>query len=385
MTKPMPAKKMVRTLALAAATLIGAFVAPMHSAFAVPEMARFGYFSCTACHVSPAGGGALTPYGRALSAERLSTWSAKDEEKPLNGVAGDLPDWLIVGGDARFAQVHVETAGHRDGRFIRMQKDLDVGVALPHVTIVGAGGPYGESSAHPEDEGKASWRQYFIKLDAATKDSAVALRAGRFFPRFGLNIPEHTSNIRAGLGFDQGKENENAEATWSTESNELALTRMVGIPKNSIDGSKETGWTADWAYSLFGKHRIGASALSGELNDDKRVAYGLHGVFALNEKWFWMTEADRQRKIPKAGQGHDELYLFNRLGFEPVQGVVPFLLSEVTEPNARDATTRTDLWGLGTQWYPRPHIDFEGLAGATLIHANYTFVATAYFIAHYYL
>src|ERR1700722_15897581 len=49
------------------------------AAFAFPEMARHGYTQCTACHVSPAGGGVLTEYGRELSSDLLSTWSHGNE------------------------------------------------------------------------------------------------------------------------------------------------------------------------------------------------------------------------------------------------------------------------------------------------------------------
>ncbi len=37
-----------------------------------PEMVRHGYVNCVACHMSPDGGGVLTPYGRSLSKELLS-------------------------------------------------------------------------------------------------------------------------------------------------------------------------------------------------------------------------------------------------------------------------------------------------------------------------
>jgi hypothetical protein len=50
------------------------------SAYSFPELTRHGYSNCTACHLSPAGGGALTLYGRELSKELLSTKSEKGEQ-----------------------------------------------------------------------------------------------------------------------------------------------------------------------------------------------------------------------------------------------------------------------------------------------------------------
>ena len=53
--------------------------------YGYPEMVRHGYANCTACHVSPNGGGILTPYGRSLSQELLSTWGAKNESDFMYG------------------------------------------------------------------------------------------------------------------------------------------------------------------------------------------------------------------------------------------------------------------------------------------------------------
>lgn len=349
---------------------------------AVPEMARFGYFSCNTCHVAPTGTGPLTPYGRSLAAERLSTWAYKDEEQALHGLGPKLPEWLIVGGDVRYAQVHTETAQNRTDRRIRMQTDLALGVVLPRLAIVGAGGPHGETRSNPDLDGAWTWRQYFAKVDVT---ETLFVRGGRFFPRYGLGMPQHNLNIRSGLGFDQGQENGAIEAMWATESNELTVTRMTGKPRTDPEGSREQGWVLSYAYSLFGKHRVGASALTGRTGQDERLVYGVSGVFALSDQWFLMSEVDKQTRKPEQGNPSDALFVYNRLGYEPVQGVVPFLSSEVSVSDVRSGASRADTWALGAQWYPRPHFDFEGQVGATLLHANYSFIATAYLIAHYYL
>jgi len=60
------------------------FAATVADAF--PELTRHGYVSCTACHVSPNGGGAMTPYGRGLSRELLSTWGGTREAEVGHGL-----------------------------------------------------------------------------------------------------------------------------------------------------------------------------------------------------------------------------------------------------------------------------------------------------------
>ncbi len=38
------------------------------TASATPNMIRLGYLTCASCHLSPPGGGLLTPYGKGIDA-----------------------------------------------------------------------------------------------------------------------------------------------------------------------------------------------------------------------------------------------------------------------------------------------------------------------------
>lgn len=51
-----------------AVVLLSLMVHPSSPAFALPTMIRLGYNSCAACHLSPQGGGLLTPYGKGIDA-----------------------------------------------------------------------------------------------------------------------------------------------------------------------------------------------------------------------------------------------------------------------------------------------------------------------------
>src|SRR5579872_5347575 len=95
------------------------------SAFAFPELVRHGYVNCTSCHVSPSGGGALTEYGRQLSADVLSMSSYEGEGGFLHGAA-KLPEWLAVGGDVRAIQIYRSTPQATQWRFLFMQADYEL-------------------------------------------------------------------------------------------------------------------------------------------------------------------------------------------------------------------------------------------------------------------
>jgi len=46
--------------------LLSLLLVPSSSTFALPTMIRLGYNNCAACHVTPQGGGLLTPYGKGI-------------------------------------------------------------------------------------------------------------------------------------------------------------------------------------------------------------------------------------------------------------------------------------------------------------------------------
>ena len=79
-------------LALAAAALLTAWGAG--PAFAEPIFLSKQYARCTACHYSESGGGLLTPYGRSLSREEISTFGRQgagvDPAQPAAGEEGFL-------------------------------------------------------------------------------------------------------------------------------------------------------------------------------------------------------------------------------------------------------------------------------------------------------
>src|SRR6478609_1545251 len=97
---------------LAVALVVALLVTLMPKvAAAYPWMIRHEYTACTQCHADPSGAGLLTQYGEAQGQLLLATpWgrSADDElgagGKVLYG-AVTPPDWLLVGGSLRMAEL----------------------------------------------------------------------------------------------------------------------------------------------------------------------------------------------------------------------------------------------------------------------------------------
>ena len=126
------------------------FVSLNVSAF--PDMIRHGYTNCTACHMSPSGGGVLNQYGKSLSKEVLSTWGAEGEENFLHGAVDTtaVNDWLVLGGDIRAVQVHQENDLIKRGKFIKMQAGVELGINQPKWAVVGSFGQFNQEEWQPD-------------------------------------------------------------------------------------------------------------------------------------------------------------------------------------------------------------------------------------------
>jgi hypothetical protein len=108
------------------------------TAFAYPEMVRHGYAQCTACHISPAGGGILSSYGRQLSADLMSTWSYTNEANFLHSEVGAKlsEKGFLFGGDIREVQTRLKDQTQIDGKLFLMQANFDAAYQVEHFTGV---------------------------------------------------------------------------------------------------------------------------------------------------------------------------------------------------------------------------------------------------------
>src|SRR5687767_311170 len=100
---------------------------------AFPEMVRHGYVNCITCHVSPNGGGVMTPYGRELSREVLSAWGTENETRFVGFFK--TPEWVNLGGDVRLLQYYQDNILKKKTKFMLMQADAEVAVTINKITV----------------------------------------------------------------------------------------------------------------------------------------------------------------------------------------------------------------------------------------------------------
>jgi hypothetical protein len=349
------------------------------SAFAYPELIRHGYVNCTACHVSPAGGGVLTPYGRELSSEVLSTWGSEQEKKVADFIT--QPENLYLGGDYRSVYYTVNNPAFTEGQTVFMQADLEAAFQFASKWYVD--GTLGYSS-NPKGQGFSDFaisRQHYLMYRPTEE---ISIRAGRFYPMYGINTPNHSILIRSALDVHSPEgqsEAYNLEASYIGENYNFYLTGIFGRP-DKIALQREKGVSAVASRTLNTHAKVGVSYLYGANELSHRSLMGPFAMIGFTEKLYLLAEFDFQNR-DSLGWG---FVTTNRLGYEIFKGFHIIADQEYGRVDFDDIKTLNERYGLGVWWWPRPHFEFSLEYQTRLNNAVFsTYYDYAYLLWHVYL
>lgn len=351
---------------------------------AYPEFTRHRYSSCTACHVSPNGGGVLTPYGRNLSRELVSFAGSEREAEVGHGF---LPKpWgealetskLRLGGNARWTQVHRENKTSKSGQFFFMQGEAeaawDQGPWAVAISVGQIEDPRGRGVFHPY-----SSRYYGMYRIG----EHLSLRAGRFMPAFGLNLADHTLSVRRTLQMGPEVEKNSFESAWIGEKHQGFFT-LSNSSDATASADKEKSAAARYEYLFTESSRVGLSAYWGEGTDNRRWIVGTHSILQLSNDVFLSSEIDRQEKKDSSANTVTSTNTgFLRLHYEVAQGIIPLLGIQHDELDLNSSASETNKFGLGLWSFPRPHFEVFGIWNKVLKTGEWS--DEAYLVLHYYL
>ncbi len=320
---------------------------------AFPEMVRHGYGNCSSCHVSPSGGGLLTNYGRELGKEVLSTWSTENEHLPFYTPVA-LPEAFRIGGDIRSIQTYSDTPQVKQGKYFLMQADVDFGWVTEGYSVVASIGR-DMGSPNTNDDDKWSSRRHYVLVPLGIIGKGYSVRAGRFYKNFGLMIPDHTSEIRRGIGWDQNSETYNLEFNYQTEEYAVAVTGVGGRPDDE-DAVSDKGVALSASRFINSKYKVGLSYFYGETTDNVgRELYGIFWALGLNEDLYWLGEFDWTRTAPKNVALTEGFASYNRVGYQVYKGIDLYLFHQAKKSDTDASKLDVQRIGPGAQWSPRPH------------------------------
>lgn len=350
--------------------------------YAFPEMQRHGYINCTTCHVSPNGGGALTEYGRALITEALSTWG-NEKEAQIAYFVQSKPSWLDLGGDIRYLYLYRNNPSVREGKWIFMQADLETRVRTGAISV---GGTLGLEEIR-SDSGAKTYsvhsRQHYLLWQI---DEKLATRVGRFHTAYGINIPDHFSSIKRGLGFDQNEENYNIELSYIGDSWSHFATLFLGQPERTVQ-QQESGFSARTTFAPTEKIKVGLSMYKAQNLSERRFLFGPSAVIGFSEYLFLISEFDFQYTTTKAsGERVRGFYSYQKLGYELTKGLILYFAQENQYANVRSSSSHAYSHSIGAQWFPRPHFEFQlnfGKMKSSQFERKYT--DQGWFLVHFYL
>ena len=320
-------------------------------------MVRHGYVNCTSCHVSPSGGGVLTQYGRELSRAILSKWGTENQNESLfaYGVV-KLPEWITAMGLYRNLYAYQNTPFISQGQYIFMQNDIETAAVLKEWSFDLSLGYENKPTDVKVLDHVISRRNYV----AYRPTDELSFRAGRFYPAFGILTSEHVIPTKRDLGWDEGQETYNLEGAWLGEKWNLYATADLGRP-DQPSLHHETGFALSPSVALGESNKVGLSYFHGDSVTATRNVAGPWGILGFTHHFFLLSELDFQAQSVKAGGLATQKGVVNyqRLDYELIQGLHAYLTQDFSELNFQDFQTLHNSYGVGLQFFPRPHFELN--------------------------
>ncbi|HEY8234702.1 MAG TPA: hypothetical protein VIJ10_18690 [Vicinamibacteria bacterium] len=339
---------------LAALALGFAAVAP--SIVAEPIFLSRQYARCANCHYSPTGGGLLTPYGRSLSREELSTFGKSSgtpqgrEHEFLYGVAGGALGPLSLGVDLRPSHLDIDL-----GRGISANRDILMNAEVVAALRRGGFTFYAELGRQPRgDDPRVASFEHWIGFES---ERGFGARAGRFLPAYGVRFADHTTFTRAPMGFDNEDQVYALELSHRNDKHLLQLSLGPGRA-DDVDDSELRAFTASarFQYDLTSRAVLVASGLyrdASELAPSNGSAGLAVGVAPFRRFTLW-TQGDV--RFQGGDEGQTAYALVADAAIEVYRGVWLKLSPQLLTAFG-DSSGGVMRYSAGVNWLARTHWD----------------------------
>ncbi len=341
------------TLALAIVIAIAPRIAAAYPQFQV----ALGSDRCSACHFSPAGGGLLTDFGRD---EAGGTVSGRGNGTFLHGGV-ELPSWLQLGGDFRTALLAKKLPDREtDLLAFPMQADTYTRIAAGPISLNITLGLNGAARGRVEGATPLTYlasRQHYVMYDSAS----VTVRAGRFFPVFGVRTQDHTAYPRRYLDQSTLEEPYALEVGVSGADWEGYVAAFLGNPiAFTGSGATATGGTAYYERRA-GNTVIAGNARFAMTDDDRRVLLGAIGKHWLEKPGLMLIgELDVQRQsFPGGGTTRLQMLAFAQVTKLIMPG---YMFGATFQRWASDLTlegSSRNALQLDVQMFPYAHLELH--------------------------
>jgi hypothetical protein len=326
-----------------------------------------GSVRCSQCHIAPAGGGLLTPWGQSEAGDTI----ARGGNGAFLHGAVTLPEWLTIGGEFRVAALANAVGGTAGTEVAAFPMQADVGVRIGSgawsvVGVVGArgavrsGSPTSPASIATDISGP-SLGSYAVSREHYAmwkpEDTGPYVRAGRFAAPYGLRLADHTTYIRADLGYNLLEETYGVGGGWLSDDWELHATAFVYDPIQ-FAVRKDVGGAVMFERHASQSLVLGSSARIGFGAEDTRISAGVHGKLWVDDAHVMvLAELDGVHQKFEAGSPRWQAVGYAGPVWLPARGVYTGLAYEVfaEDLHVRNVTRQAvDAW---LSYLPKAHLE----------------------------
>ena len=331
----------------------------MTPASAEPIFLSKQYPRCTACHYSPSGGGLLTPYGRSLSREEISTFGrrgaagaaplggTRSEESFLYGAIGsDSP--LQLGLDLRPSHVEITVPGiDIDDRNFLMNLDLQAAWQRDRWTA------YGTVGRKPIGDGEFVSYEHWVGYQVS---DALSVRGGRFLPAYGVRFADHTSFTREGPELAQDDQVYGVEVGVSLDRSLLQLSAGPGRADSLIARNGRAAFTVSGRYQFDLTPRtvvVGSLLHRGKTDFGPRSTHTGASFGYAPVRWL-VTWTHVDRRLKRLARSDRAYIVANQTSVEVFRGLWLRVSPQVRWTD-KDLLGEVRRMVYGLDFYPRTH------------------------------
>lgn len=327
-----------------------ALAATATAAHAYPQYQLSREQTCTACHLSPTGGGLLNANGE-LTDEDDATWGG--DPTFLHG-AVTTPEWLHLGGDVRFAAGASDRGAGIGGAAFPMQVELHAQADQGPVQIVADLGvviPREDQPLNAIDS-----RQHYLQWMQHPGDDGWYGRIGRFMPTLGLRLAEHTAYTRRYGGTPLFGEGYAAALGWVGAAGEFHVT---GFSRDRLRSSiEDADGVAVYGEKRFGRASVGALARYADGDEDKRTHGGVTGKLWLDgPSVLFQAEAQVVRQQLDAGPTRNQLVAYVMTSWFPHRSYMLDVGIGHYDQDVKVADVDRDAVEANLHWFPKAHME----------------------------
>jgi hypothetical protein len=335
------------------------FLAGTGRAGAEPRFLSKQYNRCSSCHYSATGGGLLTPYGRSLSGQELSTTRHVTAQPSAEGTVGGEEAFLYdalgqalgpvqLGITVRPSYLHYTSGTFSDSRDLLMNADIE-GAYRGHGWTV-----YGEAGRMPAigtEDAKLYSREHWVSYEGAR---GFAIKAGRYMPAYGVYLSDHTSLNRNDLGFDKYDQVYGLEVSHTSERALVQVSVSPGRAESFVndDGGQAFNTTGRLQVDFGPKVVLVGSGLyrdASSLVARHGATGGALGLAPFKRLAIW-TEGDA---YIRGNNGGTSFVFANETAFEAFRGV--WLRVSPQSRSTVDQFPGVFRWDVGADLLPRTH------------------------------